>query len=311
MSGLRKAKPSAYFSKIVALAVIPFCFVDGKAVEFHNQCSQTIWVGAQGNPLPFQGGFQLLSGETVSQDVTGTTTGGRFWARTGCRNTTDGKFVCDTGDCGAPANNFGIHCGGIGGQPPATLIQFNFHEENVKMFDMYDLSNVDGFNVGIKMEALGRDAVGFECGAPSCAMNISLCPPELRIVKGSSVMCASICTAIHNAEHREKFPKLKKIYADKNTGALVCCACLCPSNTAAECNCNNPVSKHCCSPSSRMAPAEQGTKCEVAKWPRASNGQEYPRVFRDQCPQAYSWPFDEPSAYHCKRAEYRVTFCPQ
>lgn len=31
----------------------------------------------------------------------------RYWARTGC-NWKDGKFVCTTGDCGAPLNNFGV-----------------------------------------------------------------------------------------------------------------------------------------------------------------------------------------------------------
>ena len=31
----------------------------------------------------------------------------RFWARTGC-DWKDNKFVCQTGDCGAPLNNFGI-----------------------------------------------------------------------------------------------------------------------------------------------------------------------------------------------------------
>lgn len=31
----------------------------------------------------------------------------RFWARTGC-NWRDGKFICETGDCGAPLNNFGV-----------------------------------------------------------------------------------------------------------------------------------------------------------------------------------------------------------
>ena len=32
----------------------------------------------------------------------------RFWARTGCKYTGDNKFVCETGDCGAPLNNFGM-----------------------------------------------------------------------------------------------------------------------------------------------------------------------------------------------------------
>lgn len=31
----------------------------------------------------------------------------RFWPRTGCK-WIDNKFVCETGDCGAPLNNFGV-----------------------------------------------------------------------------------------------------------------------------------------------------------------------------------------------------------
>lgn len=31
----------------------------------------------------------------------------RFWARTDC-SWKDNKFQCQTGDCGAPLNNFGI-----------------------------------------------------------------------------------------------------------------------------------------------------------------------------------------------------------
>lgn len=31
----------------------------------------------------------------------------RFWARTGCQ-WKEGKFVCSTGDCGAPLNGFGV-----------------------------------------------------------------------------------------------------------------------------------------------------------------------------------------------------------
>ena len=31
----------------------------------------------------------------------------RIWERTGCK-TVNGKFICDTGDCGFSANGFGV-----------------------------------------------------------------------------------------------------------------------------------------------------------------------------------------------------------
>ena len=45
----------------------------------------------------------------------------RFWARTGC-SWINNKFVCQTGDCGAPLNNVGVECKGITGQSPSTLV---------------------------------------------------------------------------------------------------------------------------------------------------------------------------------------------
>ena len=63
------------------------------------------------------------------------------------------KFVCDTGDCGAAENNYGMQCMRIAGQPPATLAEFTLQEQGN---DFYDLSNVDGYNVGMHIAPIGR-----------------------------------------------------------------------------------------------------------------------------------------------------------
>lgn len=57
---------------------------------------------------------------TFTLNVNSNTKAIRFWPRTSCSQN-NGKFVCQTGDCGAPLNNFGIQCKGITGQSPATL----------------------------------------------------------------------------------------------------------------------------------------------------------------------------------------------
>ncbi|XP_055344864.1 uncharacterized protein LOC129592765 [Paramacrobiotus metropolitanus] len=284
---------------------------EGRRIEIVNRCRETIWIGSQGNPLPFGGGFELGAGQTSVQNIAGNTNAGRIWARTGCQ-WNNGRFVCQTGDCGAPPNNFGVQCGGIGGQPPASLAEFTFQEGH-NQNDFYDLSNVDGYNIGIKMEPIGRSADAndqYRCGAPSCTMDMSACPEELKMTKGGFTVCASICAAVHNNEQRARFQKLRQLYDNPDTRAQVCCACLCPPNTG-ECNCRNPNSKYCCSPYNLPSPLENGGKCRVEDWPRASNGKEYHRVFKDVCPQAYSWQFDDhKSTYQCAQPDYRITFCP-
>ncbi|KAJ3130213.1 hypothetical protein HK101_005120 [Irineochytrium annulatum] len=43
----------------------------------------------------------------------------------------------------------------------------------------------------------------------------------------------------------------------------------------------------------------------------ADKGQPQQLYFKQQCPDSYSWPFDDPtSTFSCIGANYRVTFCP-
>ena len=44
-------------------------------------------------------------------------------------------------------------------------------------------------------------------------------------------------------------------------------------------------------------------------WPPATNGENYASVFNKQCPQAYSWQFnDDQSTYQCRKADYKIQF---
>lgn len=227
----------------------------------------------------------------------------------------NGRFICQTGDCSAPLNNFGVECSGIGGQPPASLAEFTF-QNGSGQHDYYDLSNVDGYTLGLKIEPLNGVSVSsapvdqYNCGSPSCTMNLNTCPPELKMDKSGRTVCASICAAVHNAEQRARFPLLQNIYNDPDKRALVCCACLCPS-WVTDCSCKNSASKYCCSPYNLPSALENGGKCRVEDWPLASTGQRYDRVFKDACPDSYSWQFDDhKSTYICGLANYRITFCP-
>jgi len=254
-------------------------------------------------------GFKLDAGQSHSIQVPDSISSLRFWGRTGCKTNSAGHFVCDTGDCGALSNGYGIQCQGIGNQP-ASLAEMTLVAGGT---DFYDLSNVDGYNLAISIAPYDGSPVNnpdlgrYNCGAISCTMNTAICPPELQKTDSSgNTMCLSICHAVHDVDQRSKFPILKKYFDDVNTRALVCCDCDC----GPECGCGNSACKYGCSPLS----SESLGKCHVENWPLPSTTQysnRYDRVFKNQCEDVYSWQFDDmTSTYQCADANYQITFCP-
>lgn len=64
-----------------------------------------------------------------------------------------------------------------------------------------------------------------------------------------------------------------------------------------------------------IPPPPQVRKCQripgtfLPDWPNASTGENYAHVFDRQCPQAYSWQFnDDQSTYQCHKADYKISF---
>jgi len=290
-------------------------------LNFVNQCNYTIYAGSQGNPLPALGGWEMGPSSKYSFAVPSTLSAARVWVRTDCTHNNLGHLVCATGDCPLPLNyygpnNDGTHCEGIGGIPPASLAEFTLGGTGTGD-DFYDLSLVDGFNTPIKVTQIGGTKTNslpfnspYNCGNPSCpGFNYNRCPPELReYVNGQLVACMSICSAIYNTAQRAKWPILQKYWTENDpyTGFpmknLLCCAC------GRGTGCNDPISEFCCSP---YDPNAKGGKCIVQHWPLASDGQRYDQVFKTQCPDAYSWQFDDSqSTYQCINADYTITFCP-
>jgi hypothetical protein len=49
-------------------------------------------------------------------------------------------------------NGFGVECKGIGGQPPATIAEFTLNGWGGS--DYYDLSNVDGYSIGMTIKPI-------------------------------------------------------------------------------------------------------------------------------------------------------------
>ncbi|CAF3747141.1 unnamed protein product [Rotaria sp. Silwood1] len=288
---------------LALFAIIFACVVSitlsARTFRITNNCDQKLWFGVQGQPLIYGGGFEVNSRSSINLAVPDGWVSGRIWPRTGCRSV-NGKLTCATGDCGAPVNGFGVQCNGIGGQPPATIAEFTL--DGWGGSDYYDLSNVDGHSIGMTIKPIpgqytmvNNPSLGkYNCGTATCTFDANRCPPELQMDDGAGhKVCASICAAIHNAQQRAKHGHLQTIYNNPDTRSLVCCSC---------------DGNYCVSPHDNVTP---GRKCYVEQWPRSTQNTRYDQVFKSQCPDAYSWQFDDfASTYQCYKANYEIILCP-
>ncbi|CAN1126827.1 Pathogenesis-related thaumatin-like protein 3.5 [Linum perenne] len=162
-----------------------------------NQCTYTIWPGTlsgNGASLLADGGFQLSPGASL-QFPAPPGWSGRFWTRTGCSFDESGNGKCLTGDCGGT-----LKCAG-GGSPPVSLAEFTIAAGPGEK-DFYDVSLVDGYNVGVGVKPVGSGALG-DCRYAGCMTDLNAgCPPELRVVEagGAVVACKSACEAFNAPE---------------------------------------------------------------------------------------------------------------
>ncbi|XP_047326878.1 pathogenesis-related thaumatin-like protein 3.5 [Impatiens glandulifera] len=162
-----------------------------------NRCSYTVWPGtlsANGAAILAEGGLELPPGSST-QFSAPFGWSGRFWARTGCQFDDSQRGNCATGDCGT-----GLRCVG-GGAPPVTLAEFTLGSGPVNEKDFYDVSLVDGHNVGIGIHPIGSG--DGECHYAGCVADVNGgCPPELRIAgeNGEVVACKSACAAFDSPE---------------------------------------------------------------------------------------------------------------
>ncbi|EXC07311.1 hypothetical protein L484_021218 [Morus notabilis] len=168
---------------------------DATVFTLQNRCGYTVWPGTlSGNGAGNlgDGGFVLPPGESV-QFTAPPGWSGRFWGRTGCTFDKSGKGKCATGDCGP------LKCTG-GGAPPVTLVEFTVGSTSSEK-DFYDVSLVDGYNVGMGVKAVGGTG---DCQYAGCVADLNgNCPPELRVTgsnSGSVVACKSACEAFNAPE---------------------------------------------------------------------------------------------------------------
>ncbi|PSN48793.1 hypothetical protein C0J52_07039 [Blattella germanica] len=177
------------FRIVVLLAVLGV--VSPADFNFINDHGSTVWIGTLGNPgkpSPNNGGFQLDAGQQVTV-TTDDSWAGRFWVRTGCSFDENGNGHCETGDCGNK-----LQCAGAGGEAPATLVEVILNGDQGQ--DYYDVSLVDGFNVGIQIYGISSE--GHACRVAGCSNDLNPgCPNELRVNNG----CKSSCLAFNTDQY--------------------------------------------------------------------------------------------------------------
>lgn len=180
------------------------CSVDGDGVGdgvqliLVNNCNHSIWpaiLGGGGFPTPQDGGFHLSTGEerffTLPKFWSG-----RIWPRQGCHFNEDGRSgSCETGDC-----NGRVRCKGLGGKPPATVVEMTFGTPK-SAIHYYDVSLVDGFNLPVSISPVGGGPVG--CGKAGCEVDLNVCcPSKLQVRYGGKIVgCKSACLALKSDKY--------------------------------------------------------------------------------------------------------------
>ncbi|XP_004238220.2 pathogenesis-related protein 5 [Solanum lycopersicum] len=180
------------------LVFFMFEAISVSATQFtlQNNCGYTVWPGTlSGNGVPISGdsGFALTPGATIQLSAPGGFSG-RFWGRTGCNFNSTGAGKCITGDCGA------LKCpSGAGGAPPVSLVEFTIAKTNAEK-DFYDVSLVDGYNVGIGVRSSGGSG---DCQYAGCVADLNaICPKELQVMdNGAVVACKSACAQFNTPEY--------------------------------------------------------------------------------------------------------------
>ncbi|KAK9158838.1 hypothetical protein Scep_005412 [Stephania cephalantha] len=180
-----------FFLLCAALAI-----TNGTQLIIVNNCNESIWpgiLGGAGHASPLEGGFHLNCNEQVAIDVPESWSG-RIWARQGCCFDENGKGSCNTGDCAGFLN-----CRGLGGAPPATLVEMTLGTSKSSLH-YYDVSLVDGFNIPVSMAPVGG---GVGCGVAACAVDLNVCCPSTLVMKkqGKIVGCKSACLATNSPKY--------------------------------------------------------------------------------------------------------------
>lgn len=165
----------------------------GTAYNFKNSCEYPIWLGESTTdesfkkaipPFPERGiltdpkAWRLNPGESASIAINQPVASLRFWPRTGCTSDGDNSLNCTTGQCGG-VNEGSVDCqaAGIGGQNPQTLLETTVNSTGT---GNYDVSLVNGYNVGLRVDVDGT----CERNTAGCQSDLAqICPTALQLTE--------------------------------------------------------------------------------------------------------------------------------
>ncbi|KAK8969298.1 Thaumatin-like protein [Platanthera guangdongensis] len=181
---------SFFFFSALLISCSNFLFVADSAatLALYNKCKDPVWPGIQpsaGRPILARGGFLLLPNQAYSLRLPAAWSG-RVWGRQGCTFDASGRGRCSTGDCDGS-----LYCNGLGGTPPATLVEITLGEQ-----DFYDVSLVDGYNLAVSIRPFRGSG---RCASAGCVSDLNeVCPAGLAVRAGAGgpvVACKSACSA--------------------------------------------------------------------------------------------------------------------
>ena len=139
----------------------------------YNNASTGLHLHPCNGTLIENGGFKLNVSEQKTYSFEYGWQGG-FFPRTNCSYNSSGVFSCETGPCKDLLGHQLLQCGGAGSVGPVSKGEFNFDDGG----DFYDVSLVDGFNVGIVIQPNNYNQSFHQldpvhkCGAAGCSVGL-------------------------------------------------------------------------------------------------------------------------------------------
>ncbi|KAK3423971.1 hypothetical protein EUGRSUZ_F00728 [Eucalyptus grandis] len=186
---------------LLCLLSIGNVLASATVITLQNQCGYTVWPGTLSGNGPTLGdsGFAQPPGGSIQLQAPAGWSG-RFWGRTDCSFDGSGTGTCVTGDYPSGA-------------------QFTVAAANAGGMDFYDVSLVNGYNVGMGVRATGGTG---NCQYAGCLADINAdCPVELRVADGSGrvVACKSACEQFKTPD---ACPKAYSYAYDDATSTCTC-----------------------------------------------------------------------------------------
>jgi len=309
-------------------------------ITFVNDCDETIWVGAIGNPVstkctennqcntsnqfcntavhrchfinPNGGGWEMdKSGPTKTVTVfIPIGWSGRYWPRTGCNFESSGKCVTQSPDCcktGACLENdsktFGLKCG-FSGHPNVPLTEPTFDApSSFGPYDTYDVSFVDAFKINYTITPQPPFNKKPDPGIdPAIWCTTAGCNTKPKCPQ-ELLLSDGTCEGPCQFVTNEMKPDEER--------AKICCVCSAAVSIACgstECEelkgfgCS-PVNQNCPDPTNPICDQicdPDGKKRPDATWD--TEFQEYITDVHDSCPRVYAWQFDDvKGTFQCRK----------